>query len=254
LVISAKPYSRYRAYVNDAEGLAMSDKEPVIVFALFPGVTQLDFTGPHQVFSSFSGASVILASAAGGAIESTGGMIFSGVRRLADIGACDLVCVPGGAGVTDNAIGDEVFLRELRRLAATAKFVTSVCTGSLALGAAGLLRGKRAACHWAWRELLTPFGAIPDPGRVVRDGNVITGGGVTAGIDFALSVVAELAGLEVAQAIQLQIEYAPAPPFDAGTPETAPPAILARVSERNAAMAARRRDAVDTAAARLGAS
>jgi cyclohexyl-isocyanide hydratase len=230
----------------------MSDKEPVIVFALFPGVTQLDFTGPHQVFSSLSGASVILASAAGGTIESTGGMIFCGVRRLADIRACDLVCVPGGAGVTDNAIGDEVFLRELRRLAATAKFVTSVCTGSLALGAVGLLRGKRAACHWAWRELLTPFGAIPDPGRVVRDGNVITGGGVTAGIDFALSVVAELAGPEAAQAIQLQIEYAPAPPFDAGTPETAPSAILARVRERNRAMAARRRDAVETAAARMG--
>ena len=229
----------------------MSDQEPVIVFALFPGVTQLDFTGPHQVFSSFPGATVILASAAGGTIESTGGMIFAGVRRLVDIGACDLVCVPGGAGVTDNAIGDEVFLHELRRLAATAKFVTSVCTGSLALGAAGLLRGKRAACHWAWRELLTPFGAIPDPGRVVRDGNVITGGGVTAGIDFALSVIAELAGPQMAQAIQLQIEYAPAPPFDAGTPETAPPAILARVSERNRAMAARRREAVETAAARL---
>jgi cyclohexyl-isocyanide hydratase len=159
--------------------------------------------------------------------------------------------VPGGRGVTDNAIGDEAFLSELRRLAATAKFVTSVCTGSLALGAAGLLRGKRAACHWAWRDLLMPFGAIPDPGRVVRDGKFITGGGVTAGIDFALSVVAELAGPEVAQAIQLQIEYAPAPPFDAGSPETAPPAILARVRERNAAIAARRQNAVESAAARL---
>ncbi len=229
----------------------MSASEPIIVFALFPGVTQLDFTGPHQVFSSLPGASVILASSAGGAIESTGGMIFAGVRRLADIPACDVVCVPGGAGVTDNAIGDAVFLGELRRLAATAKFVTSVCTGSLALGAAGLLRGKRAATHWAWRELLAPFGAIADPGRVVRDGNVITGGGVTAGIDFALTVVAELTDPETAQAIQLQIEYAPAPPFDAGSPETAPPAILARLRERNAAMAARRRAAVETAAARL---
>ncbi len=229
----------------------MSASEPIIVFALFPGVTQLDFTGPHQVFSSLPGASVILASSAGGAIESTGGMIFAGVRRLADIPACDVVCVPGGAGVTDNAIGDAVFLGELRRLAATAKFVTSVCTGSLALGAAGLLRGKRAATHWAWRELLAPFGAIADPGRVVRDGNVITGGGVTAGIDFALTVVAELTDPETAQAIQLQIEYAPAPPFDAGSPETAPPAILARVRERNAALAARRRAAVETAAARL---
>ena len=229
----------------------MSNPNPVIVFALFPGVTQLDFTGPHQVFSSLPGAEVILASAAGGAIE-TSGITFAGLRRLADIPACDLICVPGGYGVTDNAIGDEVFLGELRRLAAGARFVTSVCTGSLALGAAGLLRGKRAACHWAWRELLPAFGAIADPARVVRDGNVITGGGVTAGIDFALSVVAELAGPETAQAIQLQIEYAPAPPFDAGSPETAPPAILARLRERNAAMAARRRDAVETAAARLG--
>ena len=229
----------------------MGDRMPVIVFALFPGVMQLDFTGPHEVFSSLPGASVILASAEGGPIESTSGIIFAGTRRLAAIPACDVVCVPGGRGVTDNAIGDAVFLEELRRLAVTARFVTSVCTGSLALGAAGLLRGKRAACHWAWRDLLPPFGAIPDPARVVRDGNVITGGGVTAGIDFALSVVAELADPEIAQAIQLQIEYAPAPPFDAGSPETAPPAVLAHVGERNAAIAAGRRNAVEAAAARL---
>jgi transcriptional regulator GlxA family with amidase domain len=119
------------------------------------------------------------------------------------------------------------------------------------LGAVGLLRGKRATSHWAWRDMLSLFGAVPDPGRVVSDGNVITGGGVTAGIDFALSVVAELAGPETAQAIQLQIEYAPAPPFDAGRPETAAPAILARVRHRNATIAARRRDAVEAAAARL---
>jgi cyclohexyl-isocyanide hydratase len=129
-----------------------------------------------------------------------------------------------------------------------------VCTGSLALGAAGLLRGKRAACHWAWRELLTAFGAIPDPGRVVRDGNIVTGGGVTAGIDFALTLVAEIAGSEVAQAIQLQIEYAPAPPFAAGSPEIAPPEILARVNERNLAAAAARRSAVEAAAARMRAA
>src|SRR6266566_7962304 len=232
----------------------MSDSKPVIVFALFPGVTQLDFTGPHQVFASLPGASVILASSAGGSIESSGGMVFAGVRRLADIPACDVVCVPGGAGVTDNAIGDAVFLGELRRLAATAKYVTSVCTGSLALGAAGLLRGRRAACHWLWRDLLVPFGATPDAGRVVRDGNVITGGGVTAGIDFALTLVAELAGEETAQAIQLQIEYAPAPPFDAGVPESAPPAIVKRVRERLEGMAVQRRGAVEAAAARLAAN
>ena len=228
----------------------MSDRKLVFVFALFPGVTQLDFTGPHQVFSRLPGATVILASGAGGTVEADG-IIFAGLRRLADIPACDVICVPGGGGVTDNAIHDEVFLGELRRLAATARFVTSVCTGSLALGAAGLLNGRRAACHWLWRELLVPFGATPDPGRVVRDGNVITGGGVTAGIDFALSVAAELAGPETAQAIQLQIEYAPAPPFDAGSPETAPSAVLARVRERNETLVARRRQAVEAAAARL---
>jgi cyclohexyl-isocyanide hydratase len=234
--------------------LTMSERQPVIVFALFPGVTQLDFTGPHEVFSSLPGATVILASAKGGTIEATGGMTFTGVSRLAEIPECDVVCVPGGRGATDNAIRDDVFLGELRRLAATARFVTSVCTGSLVLGAAGLLRGKRAATHWAWRDLLAPFGAIADSARVVRDGNVITGGGVTAGIDFALSVVAELAGPEMAQAIQLRMEYAPAPPFNAGSPETAPPAILARVRERLSATAAQRRGAVESAAARLIAS
>src|ERR1700747_1936816 len=229
----------------------MSDRQPVIVFALFPGVTQLDFTGRCQVFSALPGASVILASREGGTITSADGITFAGLRRLAEIPACDVVCAPGGRGVTDHAIKGEGFLAELRRLAGTARYVTSVCTGSLALGAAGLLRGKRAACHWAWRELLPVFGGIADPARVVRDGNVITGGGVTAGIDFALSVVAELAGPETAQAIQLQIEYAPAPPFDAGVPETAPPAILALVRERMSAMEAQRREAVEAAAARL---
>jgi cyclohexyl-isocyanide hydratase len=139
----------------------------------------------------------------------------------------------------------------LRRLAAGARYVTSVCTGSLVLGAAGLLRGKRAACHWAWRDLLTAFGARPDPGRVVRDGNIVTGGGVTAGIDFALALIADLAGAETAQAVQLQIEYAPAPPFDAGDPETAPPAIVALLRQRNAQVVPRRRALVEAAAARM---
>lgn len=228
----------------------MTEPQTTIVFALFPGVTQLDFTGPHQVFSRLPGAKVILASRAGGAIEADG-MTFAGLARLADVPRCDVVCVPGGLGATDNAIADPEFLDELRRLADGARYVTSVCTGSLVLGAAGLLRGKRAACHWAWRELLPPFGAIPDGSRVVRDGNVVTGGGVTAGVDFALALVAELAGPEVAQAIQLQIEYAPAPPFAAGSPETAPAEILAKVRARNAAVVPQRRAAVEAAAARL---
>ncbi|HXC30136.1 MAG TPA: DJ-1/PfpI family protein [Stellaceae bacterium] len=230
----------------------MSERNPVIVFAIFPGVTQLDFTGPHQVFSALPGAEIIVASVHGDPIESNG-FAFSGLRRLADIPECDVICVPGGRGATDIAIKDEVFLGELRRLAAGARYVTSVCTGSLALGAAGLLRGKRATSHWAWRDQLALFGAIPDPGRVVRDGNILTGGGVTAGIDFALTLIAEMAGPETAQAIQLGIEYAPAPPFDAGTPEAAPPAILARVRERNAGEAAHRQAAIEAAAARLGA-
>jgi len=221
-----------------------------IVFALFPGVTQLDFTGPHQVFARLPGAEIILASRAGGAIE-TDGITFAGLRRLADIARCDVICVPGGFGATDNAIADDEFLHHLRRLAATARFVTSVCTGSLVLGAAGLLRGKRAACHWAWRDMLPAFGAIPDSARVVRDGNIFSGGGVTAGIDFALTLVAEIAGADVAQMIQLGIEYAPAPPFEAGDPTTAPPTILARVQQRNAEVLPTRRRAVEAAAARL---
>jgi len=220
-----------------------------ILFALFPGVTQLDFTGPHQVFSRLPGGSVTVASVTGEPIE-VEGFSFAGLRRLADIAACDVLCVPGGAG-TNAAMLDEVFLAELRRLAASARFVTSVCTGSLILGAAGLLVGRRAACHWASRDLLACFGAIPDAGRVVRDGNVITGGGVTAGIDFALGVAAEIAGDEAAQAIQLMIEYAPAPPFDAGRPETAPPAVLARVQRLMASAAADRPAAVEAAASRL---
>lgn len=232
----------------------MSERHPVIVFAIFPGVTQLDFTGPHQVFTALPGAEVMLASRAGGMIEAGGGMTFAGIRRLADIRECDIICVPGGRGATDEAMQDLLFLAELRRLAAGSRFVTSVCTGALVLGAAGLLRGRRATTHWAWHEQLALFGAVPEKARVVRDGNVITGGGVTAGIDFALTVVAELFDDETAQAIQLGIEYAPAPPFDAGSPESAPPAILARVRERNAASTVSRQAAVEKAAARLAAS
>jgi cyclohexyl-isocyanide hydratase len=128
-------------------------------------------------------------------------------------------------------------------LAETARYITSVCTGSLILGAAGFLEGKRAACHWAWREFLPLFGAIPDSGRVVRDGNIITGGGVTAGIDFALTVAAELTDPVTAQSLQLALEYAPAPPFDSGTPDRAPAEALARIRSLNAQAAIERRAA-----------
>ena len=199
-----------------------------IVIALFPGVTHLDFTGPHQILCRLPGAKVTVASLAGGEIEADG-LVFAQLPKLSDIEHCDVLIVPGGFGTTE-AMGDPDFLAEIRRMADGARYVCSVCTGSLVLGAAGLLKGKRAACHWAWRDQLEYFGAIPDPSRVARDGRYITGGGVTAGIDFALTDVAELAGEDMAQAIQLAVEYAPAPPFNAGRPETAPEQVLRRVS------------------------
>ena len=222
-----------------------------IVFALYPGVTQLDFTGPLEVLARLPGARIVLAATSPGELACGSGVTLAGVQPIAEVRECALLCVPGGFGCT-AAMEDRVYLGALRRLAAQARYVTSVCTGSLLLGAAGLLSGRRAACHWAFRELLAQFGARPDPGRVVRDGNVFTGGGVTAGIDLALSVCAEIAGVEHAQAVQLAIEYAPAPPFAAGRPEAAPPQVVATVrqgfervwSERMAA-ACRAREALD---------
>lgn len=219
-----------------------------IVFALYPNVTQLDFTGPHQVLSLVPGAEVTTASEAGDELTSDDGLIFAGLPRLKDLEACDVICVPGGRGLT-AALRDRAFVAEVRRLGRKARYVTSVCTGSLILGAAGLLQGRRAACHWAWRDLLTEFGATPDPARVVRDGNVITGGGVTAGIDFALTLAAEIAGEDAAQAIQLAIEYAPDPPFDAGRPDSAPEAAVAAVQARYDRMREARRAAVAEARA-----
>jgi cyclohexyl-isocyanide hydratase len=216
-----------------------------VVFALYPRVTQLDFTGPFEVFARLPGAKCVLASAAGGNIEA-GGITFANVVRLADVPECALLCVPGGFG-TVAAMEDAAYLSQLRRLASKAQFVTSVCTGSLLLAAAGLLRGKRAACHWAWREILTDFGVIPDPARIVRDGNVISGGGVTAGIDMALSVMAEIASVDHAQTVQLALEYAPEPPFDCGRPERARPEIVAAARSRLDASRAQRGAAVQRA-------
>lgn len=224
-----------------------------IVEAIYPGMTQLDFTAPHTVFSRIPNTETIVASEAGGPIESEGGLVFAGTRRLAEIDRCDLIFFPGGLAVTE-AINNAAFMAQARRLAAGARYLTSVCTGSLVLAAAGLLTGKRAACHWAWRDMLTLFGAIPDADRVVRDGNIITGGGVTAGMDFALVVAAELAGAGFAQALQLALEYAPAPPFDSGRPETAPPEILAEVRSRMAAIMPKRLVEAQAAAARLASS
>jgi cyclohexyl-isocyanide hydratase len=202
-----------------------------VVFALYPNLTQLDFTGPLEVFARLPQAHIVLAASKAGELACDSGVSFANVRALAQVSECTLLCVPGGFGCT-AAMQDALYLDGLRRLAAGASYVTSVCTGSLLLGAAGLLTGRRAACHWAFRELLPLFGAIPDEGRVVIDGNLITGGGVTAGIDMALTVMAQIAGADFAQAVQLAMEYAPAPPFRSGRPEEARPEILKSVHAR----------------------
>ena len=228
----------------------MSDGPFRIVFVAFDGMTQLDLTGPHQFLSRLPGGEVLIASFAGGAVRSEG-LVFAETLRLADIPMCDMICVPGGVCATEVAL-DENVLREIRRLAVDATYITSVCTGSLILGAAGLLIGKRAACHWAWRHLLPAFGAIPDEGRVVRDGRIITGGGVTAGVDFALVVLAEIAGPAVAQTIQLGLEYAPMPPFDSGRPELAPLDVLSNYRRATAKILTTRELQAQEAARRLG--
>jgi cyclohexyl-isocyanide hydratase len=218
-----------------------------VVFALYPRVTQLDFTGPLEVLGRLPGARCVLASVEGGTIQADGGITFAGVVRLADVAKCALLCVPGGFG-TVAALENQPYLAQLRRLGAQAQFITSVCTGSLLLAAAGLLRGKKAACHWAWRELLSEFAVMPDAARVVRDGNVITGGGVTAGIDMALTVMAEIAGIDYAQTVQLALEYAPEPPFDSGRPERARPEIVAAAQKRLDVIRTERAAAVHRAA------
>ncbi|MBX3484955.1 DJ-1/PfpI family protein [Phenylobacterium sp.] len=220
-----------------------------IVFALYPGVTHLDFTGPHQVLVRTPDADVIVASLGGQDIEAEG-LTFTKLADLAEIERCDVLCIPGGFGTT-AAMLDEAFMAQIRRLGATARYLTSVCTGSLILGAAGFLRGKRAACHWAARPLLAPFGAIVSEARVERDGNVITGGGVTAGIDFGFVLLEELAGRDFAEASQLGLEYAPAPPFNSGRPELARPEILEQVVARMSAFTDQRLDAAHEAAGRL---
>ncbi|QRM36124.1 DJ-1/PfpI family protein [Microvirga sp. VF16] len=213
-------------------------------FVIYPGITQLDFTGPFEVLSRLgtppsptvpspfpqSGVHVIaktlqpVASDRGLGIMPT--CTFGTSPRL------DLICVPGGAGIVD-ALADAETVEFVRSQGEQARYVTSVCTGAFLLGAAGLLVGRRAATHWAYVDLLPLVGARHEKARIVRDGNVITSGGVSVGIDFAFSLVAELAGAEVAQAVQLAIEYDPSPPFDAGHPDKAPEPATALMIQRN---------------------
>ena len=200
-----------------------------VVVPVYEGVTQLDFTGPHQFLSRTPDLHVRVASL-GGEPVTADRLTFSNLDDLA-------------------AIENDLFVKEIARLGATARYLTSVCTGSLILGAAGFLRGRRAACHWAWRELLPVFGAIVDEGRIVRDGNILSGGGVTAGIDFVLALIAELRGPRVAEMVQLGLEYAPEPPFNSGRPDTAPAEVLEAVNARTATSRAQRRVRLDAWAA-----
>jgi len=214
---------------------------------VFPDVQQLDLTGPYEVFATWPQARVRMIWKDREAVVSSTGLRLAPDATFEDCGPLDVVCVPGGVGI-NPLLRDEAVLGFLRRQAPAARFVTSVCTGALVLGAAGLLRGKRATTHWASHDLLAAFGAMPTQGRVVRDGNLMTGGGVTAGIDFALTLVAELAGVAAAQAIQLQLEYAPEPPFDAGAPSTAPAEVVAALRARGARIRGEREALVAAAA------
>jgi cyclohexyl-isocyanide hydratase len=217
---------------------------------VFPGITQLDATAPCEIFSSLPGATLHLIARDRTPIALDFGLAFNPTATYADAFELDVVCVPGGVGV--NALmEDEECLDFLRRVGERARFVTSVCTGSLVLGAAGLLRGYRATTHWLSLEFLESFGAVPVAERVVVDRNRITGGGVTAGIDLALTVAAELAGTTVAEKTQLYVEYDPAPPFASGSPRTARAEIVEAVRADARERLEERRHIVARAAARL---
>ena len=217
---------------------------------LFPKLTQLDLTGPLQVFGSLPGANVHLIWKRIEPVPSDTVLMLTPTVSFADCPQLDVICVPGGIG-TDDLVNDEETLDFLRAQAAGAKYVTSVCTGSLVLGAAGLLEGYRATTHWTAMDYLASFGAAPTKTRVCVDRNRITGGGVTAGIDFALTLVSILTDRQTAEAIQLRLEYNPAPPFNAGSPDSAPQEIVVLLKDRLAKARPRYAESIKRAAARL---
>src|ERR1051326_628008 len=222
-------------------------------FVIFPDLTQLDFTGPQQVLARLPGSAMHIVAKSAAPVPSDSGLGLVPTHSFENCPRLDLICVPGGRGGVVQAMGDHETIEFVRRQSSAAKYVTSVCTGAFILGVAGLLRGRRATTHWAYTELLPLVGATHEKARVVKDGNVITAGGVTSGIDFGLHVVAEIAGETAAQAIQLGLEYDPAPPFDAGHPDRAPDAAKAAVSHRYETMRAAFRDGITLlAAARAG--
>jgi cyclohexyl-isocyanide hydratase len=242
---AARDPGRINARGQDRQAMPLT-----IGFVVFPDLMHLDMAGPHEVFTHTPGTRVLTTWKDTAPLRASGGLAVIPDVAFADCPPLDVLCVPGGPGVT-ALLEDADTLAFVRRQARGARHVTSVCTGALVLGAAGLLQGRRAACHWNSRAYLSAFGATPDPGRVVIDGPVVTGGGVTAGIDFALTLVAAMIGPPTARRVQLAIEYAPAPPFDSGRPENASSEDLEAVRAAAAPGQARRADAVARAAARL---
>lgn len=222
-----------------------------LAFLLFPGLTQLDLTGPVQFLSRLPGAKVDLVWKDLNPVPTDAGFSILPTATFADVPAADLLCVPGGMGVA-SVIDDASALDWVRRVGSEANWVTSVCTGALVLGAAGLLRGYKATTHWAWHDMLPLFGAEPVNARYVIDGNRATGGGVTSGIDFALALIAEIAGRRTAEAVQLALEYAPEPPFNSGNPEIADKELVEIYHDRAARLAPNRKAELLAAARRLG--
>ena len=201
-----------------------------IVFVLFPNLTQLDFTGPLQVLSRLPDAQIHLAAETISPTPTDTVMTINPTIGFDTCPQADILCVPGGFGVTEAMLSDAL-IEFVKKQAVDARYVTSVCTGAFILGVAGLLKGKKATTHWAYHDYLALFGATPEKSRVVREGNLLTGGGVTAGIDFALTLAAEIAGELHAQSIQLGIEYNPSPPFSAGSPGEAPRKVVSAMKD-----------------------
>lgn len=219
-----------------------------IGFVIFPDLTQLDFTGPLQVLSRLPQSATHIVAKSTAPVPSDCGLGLVPTHTFANCPALDLICIPGGSEGVAGIINDHETIEFVRKQAAVAKYVTSVCTGAFVLGVAGLLKGRRATTHWAYTDLLPLVGATHEKARTVKDGNVITGGGVTAGIDFGLSVVAEIAGEATAKKIQLGIEYDPAPPFDSGHPDKAPILKSELMSARYDSFRAMYRERIERAA------
>lgn len=217
---------------------------------VFPGLTQLDMTGPYEVLARLPGWRAEIVARTMDPVRTDKGLTLLPTLDFASAPQLDLLVVPGGPG-TDDLLLDTEAVAFVRKQGLAAKYIFGICTGSMLLGAAGLLKGRRAGGHWSARDLLSQFGATPSDARMTVDGNLYTAGGVTSGIDMALKLAADLAGADVAQQIQLQIEYDPEPPFRSGTPFVAPPEILERTKKAGAARRAMRERLVAEAAANL---